>query len=568
MLTGAPSPLKRLYLLLQSDGRAIQHIYIYALMSGLVALSLPLGIQAIVNLIQGGVVSTSWVVLVIIVVVGIAVVGILQMLQMRISETIQQKIFAKAAFDFATRLPRLSPKALSGKNGPELANRFFDTMTVQKGLPKLLIEATAAALQILLGLLLLSFYHPFFIAFSLVLALMVLILVQSTGKPGFRTGAEESKYKYQVAFWLEQLAYHSKALKLSGSGNKLTLGTNNKLVNEYLDARESHFRIILKQFGLTVAYKVFIIGGLLAIGGWLVLEEAMNIGQFIAAEIIILLIVSSIDKLAQSIEVIYDVTIGLEKLAQVTDLELDSRQQEDVGYDSEPGIAVHGHELTFGYADNTIVDDLSFHVAPSARVRISGGIGTGKSTLLNLMAGLLTPGSGHVRLGDRLHAVHHLEAAPGTMGALMSEDTIIAGTLRDNIQLNGTGHSTSEEDVIWAIEETGLTDYVNKLGTGLDTVLEADGKGLPSGIVKKILFARAIVTKPRLLLLDEPFLHLDEESIARVCHLLASREWTVIAVTNQPEYRKITTHDFNLDNPNSPSLTTIQEISVNRNRYA
>ena len=144
---------QRLSGLLQLDRKDIKQIIFYAIFAGLVSLSLPLGIQAIINLIQGAQISTSWIVLVVLVTIGTIFVGALQLMQMRILENVQQKLFARSSFEFAYRFPKIKMSELSDFYPPELANRFFDTLTIQKSLPKILIDFPAAILQIIFGLL-------------------------------------------------------------------------------------------------------------------------------------------------------------------------------------------------------------------------------------------------------------------------------------------------------------------------------------------------------------------------------------------------------------------------------
>ena len=215
-------PLKRLLRLLAIDRRDILFVYLYAAVNGLVALSLPLGIQAIIGLILAGRVSTSWIILTVIVTAGVALSGLLQVVQLSITEVLQQRIFTRSAFEFAYRIPRFKTEAMRGIYAPELVNRFFDTLNVQKGLSKLLLDFTASGLQILFGLILLSFYHPFFIFFGVFLAALLGAIVYWTGPKGLKTSLKESSDKYRVAHWLQELArgFSQRALH-PGSGRAL-----------------------------------------------------------------------------------------------------------------------------------------------------------------------------------------------------------------------------------------------------------------------------------------------------------------------------------------------------------
>ena len=134
--------------LLKLDKKDFLQILYYAIFAGLVNLSVPLGIQAIVNLIQGARITTSWIILVILVTLGVAFVGVLQLMQIRILENIQQKIFTRASFEFTYRFPKIKMSELENFYPPELANRFLDVITIQKGIAKLVLDFPAAILQI------------------------------------------------------------------------------------------------------------------------------------------------------------------------------------------------------------------------------------------------------------------------------------------------------------------------------------------------------------------------------------------------------------------------------------
>ena len=179
------SALKKLFQLINLERKEITNIYFFAIISGLIQLSLPLGIQAIVGLLFGGLVSASLIVLISFVVAGVLFNGIFQIMQMRVSERIQQRIFARLTFAYANRIPKLDLLGIDNYYLPELVNRFFDTATLQKGLSKLLIDFPAATIQIIFGLILLSFYHPVFIIFGIALITLVCLILYLSSPIGF-----------------------------------------------------------------------------------------------------------------------------------------------------------------------------------------------------------------------------------------------------------------------------------------------------------------------------------------------------------------------------------------------
>jgi ABC-type bacteriocin/lantibiotic exporter with double-glycine peptidase domain len=305
---------------LELDKKDVSQIFFYAIFAGIVSLSLPLGIQAIVNFIQSGRVSASWIVLVFLVVIGVALVGILSLMQLRITENLQQKMFVRSSFEFASRLPKIEFKELYDYYPPELANRFFDTLTIQKGTSKLLVDFSAAILQIIFGVVLLSLYHPFFMVFGVLLIVVLYVIFKFSYQKGTQTSLKTSKNKYKTAGWLQEIARNNFSFR-NELNYDFALEKNNSIIKDYLYSRENHFNVIKRQFTHLIVFKVLITASLLIIGGYLVLSQEMNIGQFVAAEIIILLVINSVEKIILGLETFYDVLTAVEKIGQVTDME-------------------------------------------------------------------------------------------------------------------------------------------------------------------------------------------------------------------------------------------------------
>ena len=536
------TPVQRFWRLLKPDQSEIQNVYIYAVFSGLVSLSLPLGIQAIVNLIQGAQISTSWIVLVVFVVLGVAATGILQIFQLRITENLQQKIFSRAAFEFAYRIPRIRMEALYNHYAPELINRFFDTISVQKGLSKILIDFSVASLQVIFGLILFSFYHPFFIFFSLILVALLYAIFRFTSARGLNTSLEESKNKYKVAYWLEELARTATTFKLNGNTD-LPLERTDRHVASYLASRESHFRILIQQYSLLVVFKVLVATGLLAIGGILVMEQLMNIGQFIAAEIIILLVMASVEKLILNFETIYDVLTALEKIGQVTDMELESEEGQGIDLSencSTCGINVDLENVNFTYPGNKqkTLNNLSLSIQDGEKIMVSGENGSGKSTLLAIIAGLYDIQSGTISYNGLPKGNLNLASVRTVIGDSLSQEELFEGTVLENIIIGR--ESVSFDDVKWAVDHLGLTQFIKELPNGYDTKINPVGKNLPRSIVQKLLLARSISGHPKLLLLEDTFRYIDEKEKIKIIDFITSAEnqWTLVAISSDPYLAK------------------------------
>ena len=522
---------QRLMGLLRLDKRDIYQVFYYAIFAGIVNLSLPLGIQAIINLIQGAQISTSWIVLVVLVTIGVAFVGVLQLMQIRIIENVQRKIFTRSSFEFAYRFPKIRMSQLSNYYPPELANRFFDTLTVQKGLSKILIDFPAALLQIILGLLLLSFYHPFFIIYGILLLLLIYVVFKFTAQKGLDTSLNESKSKYKVAHWLQEVARSIVSFKLSGKTSH-ALDKNDELVTEYLEAREGHFNILVLQYVQMIGFKVLVTAGLLLIGGLLVLNQEMNIGQFVAAEIIILLVISSVEKLILGLETFYDLLTSLEKLGQVVDKELEPQDGEK-SFRENQGFYVELDSVSYLVPDRDkkIIDNVSLRITPNCHILLNGSSGSGKSTILRIIAGILEPDSGGVYINDSALKGMDLNYYRSHLGQSLPEESPFEGTILNNITFGDK--TISQEQVYWALKNVGLSEFVKEQPQGLKTMLYPEGKQIPYTISKKIVLARSIVRKPKLLVLKDPLDQFDKNEALRIINFLSNPEngWALLVVS-------------------------------------
>ena len=533
--------VRRFFNLLKLDRKDILYVYSYAIFSGLITLSLPLGIQAIIGLIAGGAVSTSLFILIFIVTAATALDGVLKVMQLTVTETIQRKVFIRSAFEFAYRIPRLKLEDTVDDYPPELVNRFFDTLTLQKGIPKLLVDFSSAVLQIFFGLILICFYHPFFVFFSIILVGIVLAIFWITGPGGLKTSLQESKYKYQVAYWLEEIARAMTTFKLGG-GQDHTMRKTDNLVESYLDSRKSHFRILLIQYGNIVGFKTLITGALLLLGSILVINNGINIGQFVAAEIIILLVLSSVEKLILSMETIYDVLTAVEKIGSVTDIPLDRDEGMDfVEIDQQErgiGVSVKGLRFQFSDSEYETLQGIDLDIEPGQKVCISGYNGAGKSTLLQCIMGFYNEFRGSIAYNGFPIKSLDLVSLRKHIGDFSTHEDIFRGTIYENIcRGNPNVHM---EDIIWAAKQVKLDRYIKLLEAGYSAPLQPGGSNLPSSIRTKILLARSIVAKPRLVLMEDSYNLLEQNDRRAIADFLTRKEqnWTLIVVSNDPVMAK------------------------------
>ncbi len=494
--------ISRFWSLLSPDYKEIRNVYIFAIFSGILSLGLPLGIQMIINFIQLGQVSTSWFVLVGLVVIAVGFAGVLNIYQLRITENLQQRIFTRSAFEFSERIPKMKMELLLKRYTPEITNRFFDTLTIQKGLSKILIDTSGAILQILFGLILLSFYHSFFIFLGLALILLLILIIRTTSKKAFNSSMEESTYKYKIANWLDEITQARLSFKMAGF-SLFNLNQTNKFVNNYLSAREKHFKILVQQYGYLIVFKVVIALALLIVGGLLVLNQQMNIGQFVAAEIIILLILNSVEKLMLSLEVFYDVMTSIEKIGQVTDLTME--QSSGATFENlNNGIDVKISDISYSFSNyqTPILDAVSFSIKPNERVCFVSDSSLSANVLFCLISGMYDFQQGTISFNDI--PISNLEKSSyrDQIGTLLSQDQFVNASIYENIAF---GREKVDLKMVTQIATNlDLGPFIDQITDKYNSIINPERNMLPADVATRLLFARAIVSSPNLMLLEDP----------------------------------------------------------------
>jgi ABC-type bacteriocin/lantibiotic exporter with double-glycine peptidase domain len=509
----------------------ITAIYFFAMLGGLVQLSLPVGIQAIIGFVLAGTLSASLVVLISVLVAGVLLTGIMQINQMKIIERIQQRIFTRYAFAFADRIPKLDLKKIDAFYLPELVNRFFDTTSLQKSISKLLLDLPSAMIQVLFGLILLSFYHPFFILFGVLLLMLLWLILYFTGSKGLQSSLAESSYKYGMAGWLEEMARLVKVFKFSSSSGLHLRKANDRTVH-YLEARTRHFNVLLLQYRTLVFFKVAITAAMLVVGVSLLLDQQINIGQFVAAEIIIITIINAVEKIIVNLDSVYDVLTAVEKVSKLTDkpVEVSGNYILPEG----ESISIQADHLSFGYEDEKpVLKNLSFNIREGEKICIAGQDGAGKSTLLKILTGSYKDFTGTLLVNNIPLGNYNLVSLREQTGIYFPAENIFNGTLWENITMGRA--DVEESHVNHLMKQSGLHAFLAGLHSGFDTELDPTGKRLPRNVIQKILLVRALANRPRLLLMEEPWQGIEEQYRTGIQDFLLQLEGTTVIIATNDE---------------------------------
>jgi ABC-type bacteriocin/lantibiotic exporter with double-glycine peptidase domain len=517
--------IPRVLNLLKLDKKDVYNIYLLSILGGIVALSLPLGIQSIIGFVMAATLSTSIIVLITLVLIGTFLNGFLQIKQLEFIEKIEQKLFVRFSLEFGSRIPKLNIEKLDTEYLPELVNRFFDISTLQKSIRKLLIDIPGAIIQIILGTLLLSFYHPLFIAFGFMLIIIVVLILRLTSNQGFKSALETSNYKYQLVSWFEEMARSVKTFKF-GRNSNINLEKTDYFTSNYIVSRTKHFRVLKTQYWSLVSFKVLITAAMLILGVFLLINQQINIGQFIAADIVIITIISSIEKLIFNMDQVYDSLTAVEKLNKVASAEIEKGGSVYPAKNSEP-LEIEFENVNYKYSENeNVFQNLNFKLEKGQWLLLKGDSGKGKSTILRLITGTFVNFTGKILINKLPIRNYNIDWLRSQMGILLGSQDLFNSTLKQNITL---GNPDIEIEEIMKIANcVGLIDFISSNPKGFDTVIDPLGKRLPTIVKNQILICRALVVKSGLFVLEHPFNGFDKQIISNITDYLKNTGATVI----------------------------------------
>jgi len=529
-MNSAHSPLQRLQQLIALEREDIGTLIIYGLGIGVLSLATPVAVQALVNTIAFGALFQPLLVLTVVLLVLLGFSNSLLALQFYVVEMLQRRVFVRLFGETAVRLQQIRYAAQNDYHLPELTNRFFDVVTLQKTASVMLLELLGYVLQAVIGMLLLAFYHPLLLAFDLFFVCVLAFILFGMGKNGLASAIEQSKAKYKAAAWLEEIAANPLLGKSSENRAYLNAQTD-QIAKNYVDACAKHFKVLSGQNISALILHALANTLLLGMGGWMVISNQLSLGQLIAAELVVGAMIYGLTRLGKALENFYDMLASVDKLGYLLDLP----QEKDHGempeqIDAPYTVAVENLCLPESmYLD--ALNQVSFQLAPGERLAVSAGIA--KGSLLDVIYGLREPRSGQVCLNGQDLRDLNLGQLRNTV-SLVREAEIFSGTLADNVRL---GRALGLTEVKRALASVGLADTVSILPDSVETLLLPNGSPLSHEQCLRLTLARALIGRPRLLLLDRVLDRLDSRVLPTVMGVLLAEDapWTLIATSQRAD---------------------------------
>jgi len=525
-------------------------LFLYGVAIGITLLIVPISVQSLVNTIAFGSILQPIFVLAFVVLGFLGLSGALRLSQLIVIERIQVRIFVRTALQTAIRLTDISFDELQRSRIGSLVNRFLEISSVQKAFAFLCLEAISLALQLITSLILLSIYHPIFLLFSILLIISIHFVVKMSLKSGLKSAKVESDAKYKLTDFLEELGENHLAYRSNRLFERVGARAN-ALTQAYTDARVRHFATLKLLHASSFAIQAVFSALLLGLGGWLVVRNQLSLGQLIAGEIHISSLLFSLTKLGKLMENLFDLAASTSKIERLLSLQLE--RQDGLRFRFESGeqatnpAALTFQNVHFVQGTRFQLNDISLKIEPGESIAFSGGVGTGKSTLIELIYGLRNPLHGEIRIDG--HPIRELDLSDlRSQIALVQGIQLIDGSVLENIQLDQETFNLAEIRAL--LVEFGLDQSISGLSDGLNTHLESTRPPFSKGQLQKLMIIRAIVQKPRLLLLDEALDAFDQETRTQVLDAILRRknQFTLMMTTHSEELARRCDRTFILEN--------------------
>ena len=516
--------LKKMYALLAPESSFYVISIIYGIGVGVLSLAIPISVQSLVNTVTFGILTQPLVAIAILLLGLLIFSGVLHALQVYIIELFQRHFYARVSTDISQKILNSDYSFVRENNGTELVNRYFDIMTIQKSVSSLLVGGISIVLQTIVGLFLLAFYHPYFLIFDVVLIFLIWLVWIIYARKAMTSAIEESSAKYSTAAWIEEIARNNLFFKTAGRRREASRTTDIRIL-EYLKSRREHFKSLLSQSILLLVIHAVMSSLLLGIGGFLVIKGELTLGQLVAAELVVTVILANFARSGKYLETFYDLFAAADKINKIYNIEqlknTETRDIETKNYD------VTFKKIVEEYDSNNLEMNKKFFFNKNYQIKID--CYSAKVMFLDLIQGLIVPKKGRMIIGD--YSFEDLSVFDlKELIHVVNKPYIIEGTIKENLSY---GYDYSIAEINEALEIVQLDDLDTIFEDSLDTQLKSSGYPfLPSQHIR-LSMARSILKKPKIMVITEIFEQIEEKQRRKIIEYFTKMETTLIYLTTE-----------------------------------
>jgi putative ABC transport system ATP-binding protein len=499
---------------------------IYGVGIGLLSLATPISVQMLINSVANTALPTPLFTLAAILFVLLMFSAMLSAFRAHLMEVFRQRFFAQLVAEITLRAVHARNPFFSDERSGDLFNRYFEVMNIQKAIPSLLIGLFTIILQSVVGFIVTSFYHPFFLVFNLLFILLAWLIWRVWARGAMTSSVALCHAKYDTAHWLESVGASNGFYK-SGRHIAYAIEKSEAMTVAYIDAYRRYFSYSFSQTVSFLVLYAFASAGLLALGGWLVIQGELSIGQLVAAELILSSIFYGVSQLGPYLDTFYDLVAALEELNLLYAI-----PQEAPG--REAAYVEGGGDLVFS---GVRIDGIGLEctVSSGAKVVAAADADTQRAFAL-LLKRHRRPDSGFVTLGGMdIGALDTYQLRSDVV--VLDRPTIVESSILDYLRLANPGQNS--RDIMTALEVVGLHRRIGKLPDGVNTILSSTGWPFALPEVMRLKFASALLAQPKILVLSPLFELIPTVDLDRMFDALRRLPTTTIYFTNRSSFAEL-----------------------------
>nr|WP_298929837.1 ABC transporter transmembrane domain-containing protein [uncultured Erythrobacter sp.] len=517
---------RRFFEILKPEASFYWLTLVYGIGISLLSLATPISVQLLINTVANTALTAPLVMLSLTLFGLLALFGLLNALRIHLMELFSRRFYARMVAEISLISVYAQDPFFGDRKKGALFNRYFDVINVQIALPVLFIGGFSVVLQVAVGFVLVSLYHPLFLVFTLVMSALIWVIWLAWGGRAIRTGIDLSHAKHATADWLETIGGSNGFFK-SQRRIDYALDKTDQFTHDYINERKRHFR---QHFSQTLAFLLMYAAAsavLLGLGGWLVIQGQLTLGQLVAAELVLSVAFFGVAQLGTYLTYFYDLCAAIEELTLFYDV-----QQEKIAGDNP----VNGsdHTLVFNSVRGSARHEsaeINLEI-PSGSIVMAGSSQHGMQRLFtNLLKMHELPSSGFATMGGI--DLKDIEAYNLRKDVhVLERPSFVGMTIREYLSLSCP--NTAKQRMAAALETAGLTETISTFEKGLDTLIASSGWPLSSVELQQLKLANALLEQPRVLVLSQLFDLVDEDNLARVITELREQAYsTVICFSNR-----------------------------------